>query len=292
MTAFEKLRLEHPDMVYLNAPGGCEDCPDDFGYLPVYENCIQDGDGNRVADDKRCTQCWKREIPEPYPSLVDEDDRELPVESPRILDSGNRRQFESGAVRDIQEGKGRCDLLPLDIVGQALGDGVFDRIYSFQSTGDVSNLYTVLEMFASHWDDGRKKGSTYDIIIQRNATMLLEVAKHFEEGCKKYGENNWQKGIPVHCYVDSGVRHYLKFLRGDTDEPHDRAFAWNLICAIWTCKHKPELNEYAKTNISESCDRASMAFKNLSDALTKAQKEEGTFPGVNYDLSCAFTHGD
>ena len=29
-----------------------------------------------------------------------------------IKDSGNRREFETGAVRDIQEGKGRCDLLP------------------------------------------------------------------------------------------------------------------------------------------------------------------------------------
>jgi hypothetical protein len=29
-----------------------------------------------------------------------------------VKDSGNRRSFESGAVRDMQEGKGRCDLLP------------------------------------------------------------------------------------------------------------------------------------------------------------------------------------
>ena len=29
-----------------------------------------------------------------------------------LKDSGNRREFESGAVRDMQEGKGRCDLLP------------------------------------------------------------------------------------------------------------------------------------------------------------------------------------
>jgi hypothetical protein len=72
------------------------------------------------------------------------------------------------------------------------------------------------------------------------------VSKHFEEGCKKYGERNWQKGIPTHCYIDSAVRHYLKWLRGDTDEPHDRAFAWNLLCCIWTCEHMPELNEYAK----------------------------------------------
>ena len=33
-----------------------------------------------------------------------------------IKDSGERREFQSGAVRDIQEGKGRCDLLPLDVV--------------------------------------------------------------------------------------------------------------------------------------------------------------------------------
>ena len=34
-----------------------------------------------------------------------------------LPDSGERTEFESGAVRDIQEGKGRCDLLPLDVVG-------------------------------------------------------------------------------------------------------------------------------------------------------------------------------
>lgn len=29
-----------------------------------------------------------------------------------IKDSGNRAEFSSGAVRDLGEGKGRCDLLP------------------------------------------------------------------------------------------------------------------------------------------------------------------------------------
>ena len=36
--------------------------------------------------------------------------------APSIKDSGNRRKFESGAVRDIQEGKGRYDLLPWDAI--------------------------------------------------------------------------------------------------------------------------------------------------------------------------------
>ena len=147
-----------------------------------------------------------------------------------IKDSGDRREFESGAVRDMQEGKGRCDLLPLDVVAEFLADNVLPEIYEFQRTGDVTHLYVALAGF-EEWDP---------------ATMILEVAKHFEEGCKKYGENNWQKGIPAKVYLDSGTRHYLKWLRGDTDEPHDRAFCWNILCCIWTCVHKPELNDYAE----------------------------------------------
>lgn len=146
-----------------------------------------------------------------------------------IKDSGNRRQFDSGAVRDMQEGKGRCDLMPLDVVGQMMNtngscDNVIVAIALFQEKPDVKYLYIALDAFAQlrGWD---------------KPTMLLEVAMHFEEGCAKYGEDNWRKGIPVKCYIDSGVRHYLKLLRGDEDEPHDRAFCWNMMCGIWTHDH-------------------------------------------------------
>ena len=156
--------------------------------------------------------------------------------TPHIKDSGERRQFDTGAVRDIQEGKGRCDLLPLDVVAWILGafddpDAVVDNIERFVNTGNIMFLYDALEQFRN------LLGISFE-------TLLLEVAIHFEEGCNKYGEHNWQKGIPVKCYIDSAIRHYLKSLRGDKDEPHDRAFCWNIMCAIWTCKHKPELNEY------------------------------------------------
>ena len=33
-----------------------------------------------------------------------------------IADSGDRTQFESGAVRDMHQGKGRCDLLPMCVM--------------------------------------------------------------------------------------------------------------------------------------------------------------------------------
>lgn len=171
----------------------------------------------------------------------------------KLKDSGDRRMFNSGAVRDMAEGKGRCDLLPLDVAvslmerGKNIGksDTVLIAINAFKHTGDRDWLETAL------WRACRENGVFPDIY-----TLLLEVSKQFEDGAAKYGDNNWQKGIPVSVYIDSGVRHYLKHLRGDRDEPHDRAFAWNMICAIWTCDHIPDLNAYATSEESASAKEA------------------------------------
>ena len=170
-----------------------------------------------------------------------------------IKDSGERREFDTGAVRDIQDGKGRCDLLPLDVIARIYreksphqGRGlVLGCIQDFINTGDTDALMFAIECFML--DDTPFGDCNW-------STLFLEVSKHFEEGCKKYGERNWQKGIPTHCYIDSAVRHYLKWLRGDKDEPHDRAFCWNILCCIWTCIHKPELNDYGKTNCDKGGD--------------------------------------
>lgn len=148
-----------------------------------------------------------------------------------ILDSGERRHFNSGAVRDVAEGKGRCDLLPLDIVGDIFnGDYIPYCINNYIRTGDISHIrYAIQEFSERH----------YDTIYE----SILELSKHYENGAKKYAERNWEKGIPCHCYVDSGVRHYLKFLRGDTDEPHGRAFLWNMYGLIWTHNNLPEMRD-------------------------------------------------
>lgn len=162
-----------------------------------------------------------------------------------ILDSGSRRKFDTGAERDITEDKGRCDLMPLDVVAWMLrdveenADPVLDYIDRFQRSGNFMYLYDALESFRISWG--------IDL-----PTMLLEVAKHYSEGCKKYGEDNWKKGIPSKSYIDSGTRHYLKWLRGDQDEPHHKAFVWNMMSAIWTCKYKPELNDYGKKDKEEA----------------------------------------
>lgn len=147
-----------------------------------------------------------------------------------IQDSGNRTSFESGAVRDIQTGKGRCDLMPLDVVGALTGDATFLHIYDFLDTGCTEIIFTLISNFAETWFGG-------------TSNALLEVSIHYEEEAEKYGEHNWEKGIPAHSFVDSAVRHYIKLCRGDKDERHDRAFIWNLLGLLWTIEHHSELND-------------------------------------------------
>lgn len=149
-----------------------------------------------------------------------------------IKDSGNRREYETGAVRDIQEGKGRCDLMPLDVVAGLFRAGcndkaarVMNKLYEYQISHSVVYLQDAVIDFMNG-----------DCFPGAN-TALLEVSKHFEEGAAKYGEDNWKKGIPESSYIDSAVRHYLKWRRGDDDERHDRAFVWNIMCLIWTHEH-------------------------------------------------------
>lgn len=231
MTCREKLAMEHPEDVDDYFDGGCFGCPSSYKYMNDPEWC-------KHSDLTRCGECWDREIPGEkseaaktgealvqIKDIVQEHGGITVYVEPTIKDSGDRTEFATGAVRDMREGKGRCDLMPLEVVSRCInydkGDCVFDFIRMFQITNDTRYLYEILDVFATKAFNANRY------------TMFLEVAKHFEEGAKKYGESNWQLGIPVHCYIDSAVRHYLKWLRGDKDEPHDRAFVWNLMCCIW-----------------------------------------------------------
>lgn len=222
----------------------CTDCPDrPKEYMRIME-CVAlkysrllYKAGFRQAEQpenaERCVVCGEI-IPEGRqvcPQCEAAEGTETPQE-PHIMDSGERREFATGAVRDIQEGKGRCDLLPLDIVEELIGGLVIGNIHEFQETQNPDALYIALKHFAE-----MQYCLVGGSISQDTADMVLDVSKHFEDGAKKYGEYNWQKGIPVHSYIDSAVRHFLKWCRGDKDEPHDRAFVWNILCLLWTLKH-------------------------------------------------------
>jgi hypothetical protein len=165
-----------------------------------------------------------------------------------IKDSGARREFSTGAVRDISEWKGRCDLLPLDVVADLYAgqpqSAILGDINAFLRGNDGDHLLNKMFLLSA-----LKRFCTWH--GWEIEEMLLEVSVHFEQGAKKYAERNWELGIPLHCYIDSAVRHFLKAARGDADERHDRAFCWNLLCALWTLKHKPELDDLPHGEKSE-----------------------------------------
>jgi len=95
-----------------------------------------------------------------------------------IKDSGSRREFGTGAVRDMAIGKGRFDLLPWAVIGA--------------------------------------------------------IAIHYQKGCEKYGDRNWEKGLPVKSFLDSAIRHAAQVIDGRNDENHLIAAIWNLLCAYQT----------------------------------------------------------
>ena len=173
-------------------------------------------------------------------------------EEKKILDSGNRREFDSGAVRDIQEGKGRCDLLPLLEVSSYFKQLASEKDEDGFET--YSNIMLNIGLFMEYPVATRVNfietaikdfiNSAYDT----EWTAILVLAEHYEEGAKKYAERNWEKGMPYHCFIDSGIRHLTKYFRGDQDEPHDRAFLWNMFGLIWTLHHHPECNDLPKNN--------------------------------------------
>lgn len=95
-----------------------------------------------------------------------------------LPDSGERTNFNSGAVRDAMEGKGLPSLLPID--------------------------------------------------------ALRRASLRFEGGAKKYGRDNWKKGIPLSRYVDAIYRHLWAFMEGEEGEDHGGAVIWNAMCLVQT----------------------------------------------------------
>jgi len=91
-------------------------------------------------------------------------------------DSGERQDFESGARRDISEGKPRFDLIEL--------------------------------------------------------SALRKWAELMGRGAQKYGARNWELGMPVTRFVESGLRHFYQYLEGDRTEDHLAAVLFNVgaIC--------------------------------------------------------------
>ncbi len=63
---------------------------------------------------------------------------------------------------------------------------------------------------------------------------LLRLSKHYQLGVTsgKYLPRNWEYGMPISRYIDSAMRHIVKYLGGDRSEDHLAAAAWNLFAIM------------------------------------------------------------
>jgi len=84
--------------------------------------------------------------------------------------------------------------------------------------------------------DNREGKGRFDLLP---AYALLRLARHYENGAKKYGDRNWESGQPLARYLDSMIRHAFKFLSGSRVEDHLAAVAWNALAYIET-EHRIE----------------------------------------------------
>jgi hypothetical protein len=80
----------------------------------------------------------------------------------------------------------------------------------------------------------------YDLV---SPIGLREVARTCAEGAAKYGDWNWEKGMPVHDLLNHAIAHLYQFLSGDRNEPHLGHAAWNVLAAIHSQEMWPHLNE-------------------------------------------------
>ena len=58
---------------------------------------------------------------------------------------------------------------------------------------------------------------------------LKRLAEHYTKGAKKYGDDNWKKGIPTERFIESAWRHWGQYLLGETDEDHLSAVVFNIF---------------------------------------------------------------
>lgn len=126
------------------------------------------------------------------------------------LDSGNRDEYSTGARRDNGGDKPN----PLRMTPEA-----YRKIFGFKF--DRSDpLWTGADKVLD---------PEYRLIPP---LPLNRVQGLFERGAEKYGDNNWQKGIPMQRIFESMMRHMILWWAGDTTEDHAAAVVWNAMTAM------------------------------------------------------------
>jgi hypothetical protein len=160
-----------------------------------------------------------------------------------VKDSGKRQNFNTGSVRDTDEGKGQPHLIagePLaklyeylpatEMQNFSLGDAIQLVLLQYSQVVEkreqnLSMVYKAIKL-AIQWI-AEEQNNEYSYAMR-------QLAQHYQNGAKKYSKNNWRKGQPVSRYYDSAMRHLWAAMDKKLDENHKAALLWNLIGIVQT----------------------------------------------------------
>jgi hypothetical protein len=176
----------------------------------------------------------------------------------KIEDSGERRGFDTGAKRDVDDDKPRFDLIPVTVL---------QRVVQYYDNFDLSDIISKEvpdRLKARMLNLGFLWGATAhdDILLeliwiclkiielQENDTVLsvnpkmfnafhiispktyLRIANHYGGGAKKYDPWNWSKGMPHSVFHASLMRHIFKIMDDATNEDHWSAIFFNAAAIL------------------------------------------------------------
>lgn len=227
----------------------------DYGITPLSKECLTEGSEEIGAKRTRVEIIHYILVPASIEVVPEK-------KGTPLKDTGNRTNLSgTGAERDINPENGRCDLLPASAINQYMSNTglitrpqdskrpslvtAFHYIMQFMDWGDKQFLNEALTCIQTyHWykDKTYSEGSPIkqDLIF---AKAMMDLSVHYKNGALKYAERNWERGLPIHSFIDSAIRHLCKEMLGWDDEPHDIAVMWNLYGALWTLQHYPHLND-------------------------------------------------
>ncbi len=143
-------------------------------------------------------------------------------------DSGQREKFESGMVRDTQEGKLRYDLAFDGPLFWALfpKNPVVQAAQRWYENGGIENAAAVIHAI------GVLEGDVFKVVDRYAALMM--------RGAVKYSEKNWMKAegeAELKRFKSSFCRHFKQYINHETDEDHMAALFFNLNGAEYVLKN-------------------------------------------------------
>ena len=82
--------------------------------------------------------------------------------------------------------------------------------------------------------DTADEKTRYDLVF--DGPLMERLANHLTKGARKYTARNWMKANGAEelaRFRESAVRHFVQWLRGDTDEDHAMAVVFNINGALY-----------------------------------------------------------